>query len=110
MPLLRGPISSQRFQLGDQLDGPQVPVTNQAFETVGFADVVTVHNGGGEDLFELLLAFDVPASEQVCVVRVIGRCGFGMRGRKGAAGDDETPGQGRAVAEAGCNSLPAKRR
>ena len=98
------------FPARNQLDGPQVPVANHAFETVGFADVVTVHNGGGEGLFELLLAFDVPASEQICVVSIIGGSGFRRGGRKGAAGDHETPGQGRGVAEAGCDSLATKRR
>ena len=95
---------------GNQLDGPQVPVPDQDLETVGFADVGAVFDGGCEGFFELLLAFHVPASEQTGVVRVIGGCGFQMRGRKGAAGDNETPGQGRGVAEAGCDSLAAIRR
>ena len=43
-------------------------------------------------------------------MRVIGGSGFRIGGRKAAAGDDETPGQGRGVAEAGCDSLAAKRR
>lgn len=98
------------FPAGNQLDGGQVAVAEQDLEAVGFADVGTVFDGGGKGFFELLLAFDVPASEQTCVVRVTGGCGFQLRGRKGAAGDNETPGQGRGVAEAGCDSLTAKRR
>ena len=93
---------------GNQLHGPQVPITDPDFETVSFTDVRAVLDGGGEGFFELLLAFDVPASEQTCVVKVLGGCGFQMRGGKGAAGDNETPGQGRSVAEAGCDSLAAK--
>ena len=95
---------------GNQLDDPQVPVADQDLEPVGFADVGAVFDRGGEGLFELLLALDVPPSEQTCVVSVKGGCGFRMRGGKRAAGDDETPGQSRGVAEAGCDSLAAERR